>query len=191
MNSQLAYKPYFTADEYLAFEQESGEKHEYIHGEIYAMAGASDAHVTVSGNIFAALKSHLRGTPCRSFIADMKLRVQATDAYFYPDVFVSCKESFPARSDIKTDAVLVVEVLSPSTAAYDRGAKFAHYRRLSSLAEYMLVDIETRTVDLYRKNVEGLWVLYPYTAEDTLELASVGLSLAVDGVVFEDVVWGG
>ena len=187
MAPQRAYKSHYTADEYLAFESESAEKHEYINGEIYAMAGASDAHVTISGNIFAALKSHLRGNPCRSFIADMKLRVETTDAFFYPDVFVICRDTFPARSDIKTDATLIVEVLSPSTQAYDRGVKFAHYRYLPGLQEYLLIDIQTRTVDLYRKGDDGLWVLHPYQAKDTLELASVGLILPVEGVIFEDV----
>ncbi|MGD9889450.1 MAG: Uma2 family endonuclease [Halothiobacillaceae bacterium] len=187
MAPQLAYKAHYTADEYLAFEHESDEKHEYIHGEIYAMAGASDAHVTVSLNIAAALKAHLRGTPCRSFISDMKLRVEATDAYFYPDVFVTCRDTFPTRSDIKTDATLIVEVLSPSTAGYDRGAKFAHYRYLPSLQEYLLIDIQTRTADLFRKRDDGLWVLHPYQAKDTLELASIGLSLAIEHVIFEDV----
>ncbi|MDD2893206.1 MAG: Uma2 family endonuclease [Halothiobacillaceae bacterium] len=187
MAPQLAHKPCVTADEYLAFEQQSAEKHELINGEIYAMAGASDAHVTISGNIFAALKAHLRGNPCRSFIADMKLRVEATDAFFYPDVFVTCRDTFPARSDIKTDATLIVEVLSPSTEAYDRGAKFAHYRHLSGLAEYMLIDIETRSVDLYRKGADGLWVLHPYTQGDTVELTSVDLKLPINEVIFEDV----
>ena len=189
MASQLAYQTHYTAEDYLALEQESAEKHEYINGEIYAMAGASDAHVTVSLNIATALKNHLRGKlPCRGFIADMKLHVRETDAYFYPDVFVTCKDAFPPRGNIKTDALLIVEVLSPSTEAYDRGVKFAHYRYLPGLQEYLLIDIETRTVDLYRKNTEGLWVLHPYTAEQTLELASVGLNLAVDAGVFEDVV---
>jgi len=187
MAPQLAYKSHYSADEYLAFENESAEKHEYIHGEIYAMAGASDAHVTVSLNVAAALKSHLRGNPCRSFIADMKLRVEATDAFFYPDVFVTCRDTFPARSDIKTDATLIVEVLSPSTEAYDRGVKFAHYRYLPGLQEYLLIDIQTRSVDLYRKGDDGLWVLRPYGANDTVELASVGLNLPVEEVIFEDV----
>lgn len=187
MAPQLACKAHYSADEYLAFENESTEKHEFINGEIYAMAGASDAHVTISGNIFAALKAHLRGNPCRSFIADMKLRVEATDAFFYPDVFVTCRDTFPARSDIKTDATLIVEVLSPSTEAYDRGVKFVHYRHLPSLAEYMLIDIERRSVDLYRKCADGLWVLHPYTQGDTVELASINLQLPLNEVIFEDV----
>ncbi len=187
MAPQHAYTSHYTADEYLAFESENAEKHEYINGEIYAMAGASDAHVTVSLNVAAALKNHLRNTPCRSFIADMKLHVRETDAYFYPDVFVTCKDTFPPRGNIKTDATLIVEVLSPSTEAYDRGVKFAHYRYLSGLQEYLLIDIQTRTVDLYRKGEDGLWVLHPYQAKDTLELASVGLSLPIEEIIFEDV----
>ena len=90
MAPQLARKTYYTAEEYLAFENESSERHELIHGEIYAMAGGTAAHASVSLNVASALKSHLRGTPCQSFMAEMRLNVQASDAYFYPDVFVTC-----------------------------------------------------------------------------------------------------
>lgn len=187
MAPQLAYKPYYTAEDYLAFENESTERHELIHGEIYAMAGGTAAHASVGGNVFAALKSHLRGTPCQSFMAEMRLNVQASDAYFYPDVFVTCGAEQRAAQQAKTDAVLVVEVLSPSTAAFDRGAKFGHYRLLPGLTEYLIIDIETRTADLYRKAESNTWILHPYSGNDVVELASVGLSVALDTVIFEDV----
>ncbi|MEW5838443.1 MAG: Uma2 family endonuclease [Pseudomonadota bacterium] len=187
MAPQLARNPYLRAEEHLAFEQKSCAKHECINDEIYAMAGASDAHVTVSGNVFVALKSHLPNTPCRSFIADMKLHVRETGAYFYPDVFVICKDTFPPRGNIKTDVVLIVEASSLSTEACDRGVKFAHYRYLPGLREYLPIDNQTRTVDLYRNGDEGLWVLHLYSANDVVELASVGLSVPVDDVIFEDV----
>lgn len=186
MSPQTASLPALTAEDYLAQEEFASEKHEFIRGEVIAMAGASDAHVTVTGNIFAALRSHLRGGPCRAFIADMKLRVEATDAFFYPDVFVLCNEDAPAQPQCKTDARLIVEVASPSTEAFDRGAKFAHYRHLPGLMEYAIVDIAQRGVDLYRKGADGLWVLHPYAAEDLVEFASVGLALPI-GLVFEDV----
>lgn len=172
-----------TAAQYLALENERQEKHEFINGESYAMAGASAAHVTVSLNLAAALKAHLRGTPCQAFIADMKLYVAARDAYFYPDVFVICGGEQRAKQQAKSDALLIVEVLSPSTEAFDRGAKFAHYRRLPSLKEYVLVDLANRTVDLYRQGADGLWVLHPYGADDTMELVSVGLKLLVEEVL--------
>lgn len=182
-----AEQSFVTADEYLVAEASRVYKHEYVNGEVFAMASASDAHVTVGGNIFAALKAHLRGSECRVFIADMKLRIDASNAYFYPDVFVSCGEAAQQGTAVKYDALLVVEVLSPTTAAFDRGAKFAHYRQLPGLHEYMVVDIETRSVDLYRKGSDGFWVLHPYADNDTAELASVGLELPLATVVFEDV----
>jgi len=187
MNAAVLTAKTMTAEEYLQFEAQSDTRHEWINGEIYAMTGASDAHATVSLNIATALKSHLRRGPCRAYIAEMKLRVDETGAYFYPDVFVTCEETTTPRADTKTDAVLIVEVLSPSTEGYDRGAKFAHYRYLPSLQEYLLIDTQTRTVDLYRKGDDGLWGLHPYSANDAVELASVGLSLPVEEVIFEDV----
>lgn len=185
MTAQAAYLPYISAQDYLAGEAEREFKHEYIDGEIYAMAGARETDVTTSLNVAAALKAHLRGTPCRPFVADLKLRVEASNAFFYPDVFVSCGER--VQADYRSDAVLVVEVLSPSTAAFDRGAKFAHYRQLPGLREYLLIDPETRSADLYRKGEDGLWVLHPYVGNDKVELGSVGLALPLADVIFEDV----
>lgn len=172
--------------DYLAAEINSRVKHEYINGEVYAMAGASDAHVTIALNVAAALKTHLRGSPCRVFISDMKLQVQASNAYFYPDVFVTCDAE--NHGTVKSDATLVVEVLSPSTAAFDRGAKFAHYRHLCGLQELLLIDPDTQTADLHRKGSDGLWVLHPSTAQcETITFTSIGLHLPM-AVVFEDVV---
>ncbi len=185
MTAQAVYLPYISAQDYLAGEAGREFKHEYIDGEIYAMAGARETDVTTSLNVAADLKAHLRGTPCRPFVADLKLRVEASNAFFYPDVFVSCGER--VQADYRSDAVLVVEVLSPSTAAFDRGAKFAHYRQLPGLREYLLIDPETRSADLYRKGEDGLWVLHPYVGNDKVELGSVGLALPLADVIFEDV----
>jgi len=186
MSPHPAAIPTLSAEEYLAQEDLAAEKHEYIRGEVFAMAGASDAHVTTAGNLFAAFKSHLRGSACRAFIADMKLRVQATDAFFYPDVFVLCGEPVPVQPQFKTDATLIVEVLSPATEAFDRGGKFAHYRRLLSLREYALADPATRTLDPYRKGGDGLWTLHPYSGDDVADFASIGLRLPL-AEVFEGV----
>jgi len=110
----------FTAQDYLDWERQQTTKHEFVQGETFAMAGAGDAHVTISLNVAATLKQHLRGTPCRTYIADMKVCAQAVDAYFYPDVFVTCSATDAQRNDAKEEPTLV-EVLSPTTAAYDRG----------------------------------------------------------------------
>jgi len=111
------------------------------------------------------------------------VRVQTDEAYFYPDVLVTCSARDAQDRLVKRAPSLVVEVLSPSTAAFDAGAKFAHYRTLSSLQEYVLVDLDLRSVDVFRKSTEGLWVLHPHTVADTLELTSVGLRCTVDAVL--------
>ena len=182
----VAPSPRFDAAAYLGWEAGQPEKHEYLDGEVFAMAGASDAHVTVAGNIFMALRNHLRGGPCRVFIADMKLHVQADNAFYYPDVFVSCAETDRAQDQYKSAPSLVVEVLFPSTSAYDRGAKFASYRKLPSLREYVLIDPQRLSVDLFRRDDNGRWVLYPAEAGHVVEFASVGLSLPIEAL-YEDV----
>ncbi|MFN4149213.1 MAG: Uma2 family endonuclease [Rhodocyclaceae bacterium] len=180
-------KPVFSAEDFLAWEATQTEKHEYIAGEVFSMAGASDAHVTISGNVFAALRSHLRGKPCRTYIADMKLRIDTADAFFYPDVFVTCSAADAALPLFKREPLLIIEVLSKATAAFDRGGKFAHYRRLPSLQEYALVDGEQIAVDVFRRDAGGHWVLYPYGPGEVVEFSSVGLTLPIDAI-YEDVV---
>jgi hypothetical protein len=130
---QAAVAVKFSAADFLAWDAGQTDKHEYVDGELVAMAGVEDRHATVALNMAMALRQHLRGTPCRTFIADVKLHVEAANAYFYPDVFVTCSEADRASPLIKREAVLVVEVLSPGTAAYDRGDKFARYRQLPAL----------------------------------------------------------
>jgi Uma2 family endonuclease len=173
----VATRARMSAEEFLRWDEHEPLRHEFVRGEVFAMAGAEDAHVTVAGNLYAALRAHLRGTPCRTFIADMKLRVEAADCFFYPDVLVTCSGSDAADPKIKREALLVIEVLSPSTAAYDRGDKFAAYRALPSLREYLLVDPQTRRCDLYRKGEDGLWVLHPFEAGQDLSLASDAITI--------------
>lgn len=187
MNAATPLK--MTAEEYLAWEEQQPTKHEFYQGivyEVYAMTGARDAHVTVSLNIATLFKSHLRGTPCRTYIADMKLQAEELDAYFYPDVFVTCDPRDKANEYHKAYPTLIVEVLSPSTADYDRGDKFAAYRKIDSLKEYALIDPATGSVDLFRKNEAGQWVLHPSEGKTAIEFASIGLTAAVADI-FEDI----
>ena len=161
---------------FLDWENRQPARHEFYRGEVFAMVGARRVHGIVALNVATALKSRLKGKPCMVFIENMKLRV-ADDALFYPDVFVTCD----AR-DLRTEMVfehptLVVEVLSESTQAFDRGAKFAAYRSLASLREYLLIDPDLRTVELFRRNAAGLFELHDHTGLDTLELASLRLAL--------------
>lgn len=170
-------KPVFDSAAFLDWDLTQTIKHEYIDGEVFAMAGATESHVTVTGNAYMALRSHLANSPCRAFFTDMKLRVEAANCYFYPDVFVTCSAADRADPRVKREPSLIVEVLSDSTAAFDRGQKFAVYRQLPTLQEYVLIDTETRAVDVHRKGVDGLWVLHPFSAGESVTLTSVELRI--------------
>lgn len=166
-----------TAAEYLDWEETQEQRHEFVAGEVFPTAGVEDWHVTVAGNVAMALRQHLRGGPCQTYISDMRLQVEAANAYFYPDVMVTCDALDHDSRRFKSHPVLLVEVLSDSTGHYDRGDKFAQYRRIASLREYVLVDIARRATDVYRKGADGLWVLHPFAGEESVVFASVGLEL--------------
>lgn len=183
--SNLAESSFISVDAYLAGESQSAIKHEYVDGEIFAMGGASDAHVTVAGNLFGLLRPHLRGGPCRVYIADMKLRVDRANAFFYPDVFVTCAATDAADPLIKRSPTVVIEVLSESTEAYDRGDKFARYRLLESLQEYVLIDSRRPVIEIFRRQADG-WLLQPVAAEDRLHLQSLDFQCSIDDI-YEDV----
>jgi Uma2 family endonuclease len=168
-------KPRMSAEEFLTWDAGQTLKHEFLQGEVYLMAGGEDRNATVAGNLYIALRQQLRGTPCRVYGSDVKLRVEAADAFFYPDVMVTCSAVDLSDRLIKREPVLVAEVLSPSTAGYDRGRKFAAYRGLPSLVEYLLVDVDQQRCDRFRRNAEGLWVLHPCEPGEALGLVSVDL----------------
>ena len=185
--AQAAHQPTFSANDYLAWEPTQLDRHEYLDGEVFAMAGAEDRHVTVAMNIGFAVRQHLSGSPCRTYMSDMRLFVAAVNSYFYPDVLVTCSAHDLASPKAKTEPKLIIEVLSPSTAAYDRGLKFSHYRTRASLEEYALIDLDTRITDCYRKGPDGLWVLHPFARDESVELSSVSLTLSA-AQLFADVV---
>ncbi len=172
-----AEKLRMSAQDFLAWDATQTVRHEFVAGEVFAMAGVGEAHVTAALNVAMALRLHLAGTPCRTFITDMKLQVEAAEAFFYPDVMVSGSAADAADPLVKRDPLLLVEVLLPGTAAYDRGDKFAAYRKLPGLREYLLVDTDSRRCDLYRKGADGLWVLHPFEPDQALQLESVALDL--------------
>ena len=184
---QAVQKTVFTATDYLTWEAEQVDRHEFLDGEVFAMAGAEDRHVTVSMNLAFALRQHLSGSPCRTYMSDMRLRVAAANAYFYPDVMVTCSVQDLASPMHKAEPKLIAEVLSPSTAAYDRGLKFSHYRTLVSLREYVLIDLDSRRTDCYRLGADGLWVLHPVAPGETLVLASVAMEIGA-AQLFADVL---
>lgn len=184
--ASVVANPRFTPEAYLAWEEAQTERHQYVDGEVFGMAGAKDTHVTTTLNAAMALRQHLAGTPCRTFMIDMRLHVQAANAYFYPDVMVTCSAHDTADRSNKREPKLSIEVLSESTATCDRGGKFAAYRSLPSLQEYVLIDTDTRSVDVFRKSqgnsdgngAAGLWVLHPFAAGQSVHWASVGLDIS-------------
>lgn len=181
--SQTSLSP----EEYLAAEQDSPIKHEYIQGQVYAMAGASDAHVTIAGNLFALLRNHLRGTGCRVYMADMKAQIELANVFYYPDVMVTCDARDRNSTYFKRYPCLIVEVLSPTTEAFDRGNKFADYRQLETLQEYVLINPERMSVECFRRNTDGLWVLYPYAEGEKVNLNSVNFCCLIASL-YEDVL---
>ncbi len=178
-----------TPEAFLEWEKTQTEKHEYLNGlvyEVYAMVGARDAHVTVSLNVASLLKEHLRGGPCRVYISDVKLQIDAVNAYFYPDVFVTCDPRDRAENTCKRFASLIVEVLSDSTAGYDRGDKFATYRKIECLREYVIIDPVSLTVDCFRRDASNHWVLYAFEGDATVEFESVNFHAPL-AALFENV----
>ncbi|MBE9214752.1 Uma2 family endonuclease [Plectonema cf. radiosum LEGE 06105] len=181
---------YITPEEYLQLELESDVKHEYIDGYAYAMAGANDAHVTVSLNLATLLRSHVRGSGCRVYISDMKARIEKSNRYYYPDIMITCDERDKENTTEKKFPCLIVEVLSDSTEAFDRGDKFADYQLLETLQEYVLINVKRQRIECFRRNNEGLWVLQSYTFEDEyFQLQSINFEGEISGV-YEDVVFG-
>ena len=177
------HKQRMSAAEFLAWDATQTVKHEFVAGEVFAMAGGEDRNYTVAGNLYIALRQHLRGSLCRVYGSDVKLQVESLGSFFYPDLMVTCSAVDAADRLIKRQPVLVVEVLSASTAAYDRGDKFASYRQLPSLAEYLLIDVDSRRCDLFRKREgDGLWVLHPSGADEAVQLASVDLAVTPEAL---------
>jgi Uma2 family endonuclease len=182
-------QPYLTPEEYLQMEETSQIKHEYIDGQAYAMAGASDPHLTIAGNLFVLLRLHLRGSGCRVYMSDMKAQIQSINRFFYPDVMVTCDERDRATPTYKQYPCLIIEVLSDSTEAFDRGDKFADYQQIESLQEYVLVNTKRQRVECFRRSSEGLWILRSYTSESPLvQLESVNFEGTMADV-YEDVTF--
>jgi Uma2 family endonuclease len=175
-----------TEAEYLAWEAQQTDKHEFVRGELFAMVGVSRRHATVAGNMFTLLRARLQDGPCRAYMSDMKLRVETAGAFYYPDVFVTCDPRDHRADDFMSSAVLIVEILSPSTAAYDRGEKFASYRKLLTLSEYLLIDPDRKRIECFRRNESGRWVLHEPGEDHSMSLQSVDLRLD-EGSVFRDV----
>src|SRR6185437_15178443 len=182
MSAMAAEKKSRTAQEYLAWERQQPEKHEFHDGEVFAMAGATFEHNQIVINVGAELRSALRDKPCRVCASDLRVRVPATGLYTYPDASVVCgRPEFEDGSlDTLLNPLVLVEVLSESTQDYDRGTKFTNYRTIPSLREYVLISSDQVLVEHYTRGDDGLWVLRDHRAGARLALPSVGCELAVD-----------
>jgi Uma2 family endonuclease len=175
----------YTLDEYLAWENQQPERHEFHRGVVFAMVGGRRSHGRVVANLVRQLGNRLAGTPCQVFAESMKVQV-AADTVLYPDVFVTCDKADLATEMIFRAPTLVVEVLSPSTNAYDRSLKFALYRQLASLREYVLIDPDDRRVEAFRRNAAGQWVYDDMSQGAELRLDSVDAAVSL-AEVFEGV----
>ena len=173
-------------EKYLQLEEGSLIKHEYRQGDVYAMAGASNSHVLIAGNLYVLLRNHLRGRGCLPYISDTKVQIEAINTYYYPDIAVTCDHRDREFNNFLRYPCLILEVLSETTEAFDRGDKFADYRNLESLQEYVLISQNRIHVDCFRRNNYGQWVLYPYGEGDIIELASINFSCAIASL-YEDV----
>jgi Uma2 family endonuclease len=179
-----------TVEEYLKWESQQEVRHEYVNGELFAMTGGTIPHNDIALNLYTALRPHLHSRGCRINVSDVKVEVSPTSPYYYPDIIVSCDpRDLNARRFIQYPK-LIVEVLSPSTEAKDRGAKFTYYQTMPSLQEYVLIDSEKVAMECYRRGEGRLWLYYPYRAGDVISLSSIEfecpISLLYEGVSFGD-----
>ena len=174
---------HITTEEYLRTERESDTKSEYLNGDIFSMAGASRAHNQITSNLVVALAGKLSERPCSAYVSDMKVRTKTreTNKYSYPDVVVTCgDESFEDdNSDVLLNPLVIIEVLSESTEAYDRGLKFFHYQLIPSLRDYLLVTQDYCRVEHYQRRDDNQWVYSEYhDLEDEVQIATLDCSVS-------------
>jgi Uma2 family endonuclease len=183
MSSLPSY--YLSPEEYLAVERRAKYKSEYVDGVMYAMAGGSERHNLIAGNLITELNIQLRAAPCRVYPSDLKVRVPNSKRFFYPDVSVVCGETQFAddERDVVLNPVLVVEVLSESTAAFDRGKKFQSYQQIESLQEYLLVSQDEFVVEHYLRQEDGHWLYTKVSGlDDAITLPNMKCQLSLKDI---------
>ena len=185
MIANLAYS-HLSPQEYLEWEFLQNMRYEYVDGEVYAMTGGTIPHSEIAVNFTTLLKNHLRGSGCRILNSDAKIGITADGPFLYPDASVTCDPNDRSALKFARYPILIAEVLSPATEAYDRGGKFALYRRLESLKEYVLIGAETVSVDVFRLNEKGKWELTPYVEGDEIQLSSIDLAFSIERL-YEDI----
>jgi Uma2 family endonuclease len=196
----LAYgKKKLTIEEYLAFERSSNQKHEYYQGEVFlmldevpdststidvrAMSGASHVHNIISVNIIGELYIRLKGKPCRPFGSDMRVHIPENSLFTYPDISVFCSELNQSKEDSAVGPTVIIEILSPSTKNYDRGGKFKLYRDIPSLKEFILIDTESISVEVFRLNATNHWELEEYkNVIDQLQIPAIDVRIPLQNI---------
>ena len=178
---------YFTPQEYLEIEQISPIKHEYLQGQMVAMAGASKTHVIITGNLSALIVNHLRGSGCISYANDMKVRLPDLSCFYYPDLAITCDDrDRNNQEDFILHPKLIIEVLSDSTEAFDRGDKFADYQTVSTLEEYVLVHQKQILVEKFQRKSENLWIPSSYGSGEAIALSSINFACNIE-TLYENV----
>lgn len=191
MSALPALQSYLTPAEYLALERHSETKSEYWQGETYALAGANRGHNLVAFNLAATLGPQLKHRPCEAYVGDMRVKVTSAGLYTYPDVTIVCgKAEFEDHDeDTLLNPTVIIEVLSPSTEAYDRGAKFEFYRMLESLSDYLLVSQSSPTIEHFTRHADDRWLLATCKGlEAVAEIPSIGCELRLADV-YDKVEW--
>ncbi|MBE9202696.1 Uma2 family endonuclease [Synechocystis salina LEGE 06099] len=174
--------PKLTPTEYFAWEEQQLHRHEYMNGEVYAMSGGTRNHSRIALKFGALLDNHLSNGSCQVLNSDCRVKIIETNDYTYPDVSVSCDPRDKTTDQYITYPCIIVEVLSDSTEAYDRGNKFFRYRQNPQLQDYVLVSSQNIAIDLYRKNEAGRWEIITYRMGDIVELQSINLSFPIEQV---------
>jgi Uma2 family endonuclease len=183
MIAQVNLSNSLSPQEYLILEEKSDIKHEYRRGQAYAMAGTTDRHNVILGNVFVLLRTHLRGSGCQTYFTDIKAEIPQDSDYYYPDLMVTCNPQDSETATYKRFPKLIIEILSASTEAFDRGDKFSDYQTIMSLEEYVLINTKHQRVEVFRRAAGGLWILQTYRLDDSgdgsFEFKSIGFTGAI------------
>ena len=174
--------PSFTPAEYFAWEEQQEVKHEYIDGEVYAMTGGSLNHSQITSKFTQLLENHLENSGCRVLNSDARVKIEKSSKYVYPDASVTCDERDRDADQFVSHPCLIIEVLSPSTEAYNRGKKFKLYQRSTSLIDYVLVNADEIEIEVFRKNDRQKWEVTNYVAGDVVELESINLTFPIEQI---------
>ncbi len=175
-----------TPDAYLEWEAQQDIRHEYVNGEVYAMIGGTLSHNDIALNLYSSLRSHVRAKGCRMNAIDAKIRIAEPGPFFYPDLLISCDPTDKAALKFVQFPCLIAEVLSPSTESYDRGEKFAQYRHLSSLQDYVLISSVRPSIEVFHLNERCKWELTPYVDGDVIQFTSIDFECPIE-LLYEDV----